>query len=232
MPQVKMSEDEYREIEERKKRENPTPTVQYSEPIGPTREESTDAGEYEDVSKKSKEEKQYRREHPRATIQYQEDNPPGPQRPSKLQQWGNDHLTPAAQSILAFPSGGRVRQVQAVVHKVNAANIQLGSNTGRSPASLPAMTMPFANRGGYNPFISPFSAPAPRRQTKTQRRDERRQQRVNTGVPGWVMGTGPAPWTNQKTTTTTPKKKKKQPRQTQARMPSWIMPGKPSWLRF
>jgi len=225
MAQVKMTEEELQEIKDRKARENPKGEIMYDEPIGPQRE---DPHEHDDPH------------------QYSSD--PGPQRPSAenphtdahqysepigpVQSPVRKHLTAGANNFL-FAVAPWAHVVNGV-HALNNGNAILGRNVGSSMVSLPPVTMPYASRGGYSPFISPFfaPAPAPRRQTKTQRRDERRQQRVNTGVPGWVMGTGPAPWTNQKTTTTTPKKKKKQPRQTQARMPSWIMPGKPSWLRF
>jgi hypothetical protein len=221
MAQVKMTEEELQEIKDRKARENPKGEIMYDEPIGPQRE---DPHEHDDPH------------------QYSSD--PGPQRPSAenphtdahqysepigpVQSPVRKHLTAGANNFL-FAVAPMAHVVNGV-HALNNGNALLGRNTGRSPVSAPPAIMPYAQRGGFSPFISPYAArPAPR-QTKTQRREDRRQQRTSTGVPGWVMGVGPAPWTNQKTTTT--KKKKKQPRQTQARMPSWIMPGKPSWLRF
>ena len=231
MAQVKMTEEELQEIKDRKARENPKGEIMYDEPIGPQRE---DPHEHDDPH------------------QYSSD--PGPQRPSAenphtdahqysepigpVQSPVRKHLTAGANNFL-FAVAPMAHVVNGV-HALNNGNAILGRNTGRSPVSAPPAVMPYAQRGGFSPFISPFApAPAPRRQTKAQRRDERRQQRTSTGVPGWVMGTGPAPWLNQKTTTTTTTKKKKparkQTRQPPARMPSlpgWVLGGKPSWLRF
>jgi hypothetical protein len=139
-------------------------------------------------------------------------------------------LTPAAADAVGSlkTSSGRKKIVHAAASEVNAAHILLGANVSRSPASLPPVTMPYAQKS-YSPFVSPF-APAPRKQT----RSEKRQQQTNNGVPAWVFGGAP-PWLNKKAT----QKKKgkshgKSRRQPvpQSRMPNWIMPGKPGWIKF
>jgi len=227
-----LSESEYEEIEDRKKREHPTPTIQYDRDPGPQREDphkDVDPNQYESDPgpKRPSAENPHTDAH-----QYGED--PGPKQ-SKVRQ----HLTAGANNFL-FAVAPMAHVVNGV-HALNNGNALLGKNTGRSPAAMPPAVMPYANasRGGYNPFVSPYAAaPVTKRQTKTQRRDERRQQRVNTGVPGWVFPGGGVPWEPRSRTTTTPKKKKparKQTRQPPARMPSlpgWVLGGKPSWLRF
>jgi hypothetical protein len=178
MAKVHMSEEQVKEIQERKARENPCGQIMYDHEIGPERPAA-------------EEKKTGSLDTPRATIAHAALI--GPAKPSKIQRWGSNHLTEAVQGIIW---GNRPRQRAVVSNAFEVGNEVLGMSAGNSPASRapPAMNFPKA--------FSPFTATAPRlkpRMTKKERKTARRQQRTQAagnGMPPWIYPGGGLPWQN------------------------------------
>jgi hypothetical protein len=219
-----LSESEYEEIEDRKKREHPTPTIQHDHEIGPQRE---DPHEHDNPRQYKEPIGPTRDDDPHKNVDaHAYSEPAGPKRPSKLQQ----HLTDGANRFL-FGTTAKTHAVNAA-GILNHGNEHLRKNTSSSPAAQAPAVFSYGQKA-FSPFVSPYArAPAPARQTKKQRREDRRQQRTGTTVPAWVFGQGPAPWMNQKTTTKKTKKTRKQSAQPRSALPAWMLPPKPSWIKF